>query len=71
MGIQREIEAIWRKLEDCERALRRRNVTTARRELDDAVRKLKDIEHRAAADSLRPQQCGSEKAMTIRRRSET
>jgi hypothetical protein len=70
-GIQQEIEAIWRKLEDCERALKRRNVATARRELDDAVRKLKDIENRVVTDGLRPQRCGSEGAMTIRTRSET
>jgi hypothetical protein len=56
-GLQQEIEAIWRKLEDCERALKRRNVATARRELDDAVRQLKDIDHRVA-DDFGPERCG-------------
>lgn len=61
MGIQQDLEAIWRQLDSCQRALRRGDVARARRELDDAVRKVNDIEHRArrlpckrvVADTLR------------------
>ena len=37
MGIQHDLEAIWRQLEDCERTLKRGDAAGARRELDDAV----------------------------------
>ena len=54
MGIQHDLEAIWRQLEDCERTLKRGDAAGARRELDDAVWKLNDIERRATADSSGP-----------------
>ncbi len=51
VGIQRDLEAIWRQLEDCERTLKRGDAAGARRELDDAVWKLNDIERRATGSA--------------------
>jgi hypothetical protein len=56
--IQHDLDAIWRQLKDCERRLKRGNVAGAKRELDDAVLKLDDIERAVTADFGRPQRRG-------------
>lgn len=44
MGIRSKLEDVLRnELDDCERALRNGDMEKARRELDDAVSKLKDL----------------------------
>lgn len=55
MSIHSDLEKVIRnELDDCERALKQGDITKALRELDYAVRKLKEIESKVRGLERRP-----------------